>query len=58
LNFVYTGNLPGDTGEWENTYCPGCRYLLIERRGFRIYQNHIKNGHCPKCKRMIPGRWH
>jgi pyruvate formate lyase activating enzyme len=58
LNFVYTGNLPGDTGEWENTYCPGCRNLLIERRGFRIYQNHIKNGHCPKCKRMIPGRWH
>ena len=32
LNYVYLGNVPGT--EKENTYCPGCGNLLIERRGF------------------------
>src|SRR5215471_2411193 len=34
LNFVYAGNVPGVVGGLENTYCPGCGDLLIERRGF------------------------
>ncbi len=57
LNFVYTGNLPGMTGRWENTYCPGCGGLLIERSGFRIVQNRIAKGCCPSCQKIIPGRW-
>ena len=36
LRFVYAGNLPGRAGTWENTYCPGCRALLVERVGFRV----------------------
>jgi pyruvate formate lyase activating enzyme len=57
LNFVYAGNLPGFVGEWENTNCPGCGELLIERHGYRIRNNRIKDGACPKCSRQIPGVW-
>ncbi len=57
LNFVYAGNLPGHVENLENTYCPGCAELLIERRGFRVRQMRIRNGGCPKCARSIPGVW-
>ena len=57
LNFVYAGNLPGCVGDWENTNCPGCGELLIERYGFRIRRMRVKNGSCPKCARQIPGVW-
>ncbi len=58
LHFVYAGNLPGQTRNWENTYCPGCRALLVERVGFRILANHLRrDGRCPKCQRVIPGVW-
>lgn len=57
LHFVYTGNLPGMTGRYENTYCPGCGALLIERYGFAILQNRLRDGHCPNCGRTIPGVW-
>jgi pyruvate formate lyase activating enzyme len=57
LNFVYAGNLPGRVGQYENTYCPGCNATLIERYGFRVLTNRIKDGTCPDCAREIPGRW-
>ncbi len=57
LNFVYAGNLPGRTGNWENTYCPGCGELLVERRGFRVSAMRIKNNLCFNCSRPIPGVW-
>jgi pyruvate formate lyase activating enzyme len=57
LRFVYAGNLPGQVGRWENTYCPGCGELLIERYGFRVLRNRVGDGHCPKCARAIPGFW-
>jgi len=57
LNFVYAGNLPSRVGNWENTYCPGCNELLIERSGFRVRAMRLKNGTCPKCSRPIPGVW-
>ena len=57
LHFVYTGNLPGMTGRYENTYCPGCGALLIERYGFAILQNKLRDGRCPQCGRAIPGVW-
>jgi pyruvate formate lyase activating enzyme len=57
LNFVYAGNLPSRVGSWENTYCPGCNELLIERAGYRIRAMRIMNGCCPKCSRPIPGFW-
>jgi len=58
LHFVYAGNLPGSVGTLENTYCFSCQELLIERRGYRILRNVLRNGACPKCITPIPGYWH
>ena len=57
LRFVYAGNLPGRVRSWENTYCPGCRALLVERVGFRVLANRLADGSCPDCRRAIPGCW-
>ncbi|MER3398930.1 MAG: AmmeMemoRadiSam system radical SAM enzyme [Chloroflexota bacterium] len=58
LKFVYAGNLPGMVGPFENTYCPGCRGLLIERYGFKVLKNRLgPDGRCPACGATIPGVW-
>lgn len=57
LRFVYAGNLPGHVKNRENTYCPGCRAVLVERWGFRVKQNRLTDGRCPDCARAIPGVW-
>jgi pyruvate formate lyase activating enzyme len=57
LHFVYAGNLPGRVGPYENTYCPTCHTLLIERYGYTILQNATRHGTCPKCRMTIPGVW-
>jgi len=57
LRYVYAGNLPGRVGRWENTYCPGCEELLIERYGFLVRQNRVAGGACPRCNTPIPGIW-
>lgn len=57
LHFVYAGNLPRMVGNWENTCCPGCGELLIERSGFRIERVRLDAGKCVKCSRNIPGVW-
>lgn len=57
LHFVYTGNRPGELRDMENTYCPGCKALLVKRHGYRIQQNRIIHGKCPNCDRKIPGYW-
>ncbi len=58
LRFVYAGNLPGALGGLENTYCPQCRALLIERCGFRVLRNRLTpGGACPDCGTLIPGVW-
>ena len=53
LKYVYTGNIPGDEGE--NTYCYNCKHLLIERYGFSVIKNNIKNNKCPSCNAKIDG---
>lgn len=58
LNFVYAGNIPGRVAEYENTYCPDCRTLLIERTGYTILGYHLTEaGTCPKCGVIVPGVW-
>src|SRR5207244_13439224 len=58
LKFIYAGNLPGRVGRWENTYCPDCGDLLIERYGYVIERNKLAaQGRCPTCGRGIPGVW-
>jgi pyruvate formate lyase activating enzyme len=55
LNFVYIGNISSKEGQ--NTYCPGCKALLIERSGYTILQNRLKDGCCPDCGKEIYGVW-
>ncbi|HTP13594.1 MAG TPA: AmmeMemoRadiSam system radical SAM enzyme, partial [Bacteroidota bacterium] len=57
LKFVYAGNLPGEVGKTENTFCPSCAAALIERTGFRVLSNRLAHGKCHKCGTEIPGRW-
>ncbi|MFY9551216.1 MAG: AmmeMemoRadiSam system radical SAM enzyme [Thermoanaerobaculia bacterium] len=57
LRYVYAGNIPGRVGPWENTRCPGCGKTVIERVGFRVRKNLMKDGVCPGCATPIPGRW-
>lgn len=57
LHYVYAGNIPGRVGDKENTSCPNCNSLLIERCGFHVLQNNLKNGACPQCHTPIPGVW-
>ena len=58
LNYVYAGNLPGRVGRWENTHCPSCDELLVERYGYMIRQVKVTGeGRCPKCSTTIPGIW-
>jgi pyruvate formate lyase activating enzyme len=55
LKYVYTGNVPGDTGE--STFCPACGETLIERRGFQVGRLRMKDGRCGKCGAVIEGVW-
>ena len=58
LGYVYAGNLPGLVGRWENTYCPSCDELLVERFGYLVKQMNVpKEGKCPSCATRIPGVW-
>ena len=58
LHFVYAGNLPGSVEDFENTRCPDCQTLLIERHGLRVAKVTVEDGRCPACSRVIPGIWH
>jgi pyruvate formate lyase activating enzyme len=53
LRYVYEGNVPGEGGE--NTCCPSCGEMLIERHGFYLQQNRIEMGKCPACATVIDG---
>ena len=58
LRHIYAGNLPGQVGNLENTYCAACDELLIRRYGYRILQYRISTeGCCPSCSSPIPGQW-
>ncbi len=58
LKFVYAGNMPGRSGDYENTSCPGCGRRLIERLGFAVLGYHLTDaGTCPSCGQSIPGVW-
>ncbi len=55
LNFPYIGNVPGHPGE--NTYCPKCKRLLIQRSGYNVLNIALKGGKCPDCAAKIGGIW-
>src|SRR5271165_4613626 len=45
LHYVYIGNVPGHPAE--NTYCPKCRRIVVERVGLTAKQMLISKGKCP-----------
>lgn len=56
LNFVYIGNIPGH--EAENTYCPNCKKMVIQRIGYQVVKQHLKtSGNCEFCGHKIVGVW-
>jgi pyruvate formate lyase activating enzyme len=57
LRFVYAGNLPGLVDRFENTFCPSCHALVVERSGYRVLSNRIVGGRCSLCNYNIPGFW-
>jgi len=58
LRFVYAGNLPGRLRRYENTCCPACDELLVERFGYQILKYSLTaGGCCPSCGLKIPGKW-
>ena len=59
LRYVYAGNLPGQTGEYEDTFCAECNHRLVKRRGYIIQEYRVTaDGKCPKCHAKVPGLWH
>lgn len=55
LHYVYVGNVPGHAAQ--NTLCPQCGAMLVERAGFQVSRVLIREGRCPGCGREIPGLW-
>ncbi len=51
LHYVYLGNVADES----DTLCHHCRRLLIRRRGYRIAENHVKDGRCPACGMSVAG---
>jgi pyruvate formate lyase activating enzyme len=41
----------------ENTFCPGCGEMLIERRGFRVAALRLQAGGCGRCGAAVAGVW-
>jgi pyruvate formate lyase activating enzyme len=57
LWFVYAGNLPGHVGNRENTYCPRCGALAVQRIGFTVLADTMHANRCASCDAPIPGFW-
>lgn len=51
IRYVYEGNIAATVEN--NTYCPKCQSLLIERHGFSVIRNEIHDGKC-SCGMKIP----
>ncbi len=47
LDYVYVGNVPDLDGE--NTACPKCKKVVVDRRGFQVGGVKIKDGRCVFC---------
>ncbi|WP_086686839.1 AmmeMemoRadiSam system radical SAM enzyme [Nostoc sp. T09] len=53
LQYVYFGNFLGRGNQ--DTVCPTCKQLLIQRRGFELIENLMQSNQCPFCETLIPG---
>ncbi|MCL5033926.1 MAG: AmmeMemoRadiSam system radical SAM enzyme [Bacteroidetes bacterium] len=55
IHYAFVGNVPGHPGS--STYCPNCGKVVINRTGFFVTENHIKNRRCKYCGHIIAGVW-
>lgn len=56
MHYVYIGNVPGH--EAENTRCPSCKKVVIERVGYRLGRVSVtERGECAFCGGVIAGRF-
>jgi pyruvate formate lyase activating enzyme len=55
IHYAFVGNVPGHPGN--HTYCAACGKVVIERRGFFVSAQHMKEGRCEFCSKEIPGVW-
>ncbi len=55
LRHVYVGNAP-ELGR-EDTHCPACGLVVVERRGYRARSRLEPGGRCPACGQAIEGLW-
>ena len=53
LHYVYAGNVPGQGGE--DTLCPTCGAVAIQRTGFRERHDGMSDGVCRSCGGTIAG---
>jgi len=55
MKYVYIGNLAdADAGV---TRCPHCHRPVIERSGYSLQHNFLRQGKCPDCGTAIAGVW-
>jgi len=52
LDFVYLGNVP--SGDYENTYCPRCDNLCIQRNYFDVNLKGLEKNKCKNCGSTLP----
>jgi pyruvate formate lyase activating enzyme len=55
LKYVYIGNVSKEG--FENTICPKCGKIVIERAGYVIIAMHVVEGKCTFCGEAIEGVW-
>jgi len=55
IKYIYIGNIPGSAAI--STTCPKCKKTIIERKGYMIAANAVKNGSCSYCGEKIAGIW-
>jgi pyruvate formate lyase activating enzyme len=55
IHYVYIGNAPSLNAE--NTICPKCRNVIIERYAYSVRGRALDQGRCPICRTPIPGIW-
>lgn len=51
LFHIFVGNVPGSG--LEDTYCPGCGQMVMERSGFTILRSRLQRGVCPDCGQVV-----
>jgi pyruvate formate lyase activating enzyme len=55
MKYVYIGNIPA--AGMENTKCPKCSKIVVERMGFSILNMNLKSGCCAYCGTKVNGIW-